>query len=264
MLETGDFILKNKSTRNTIILLIAVLLVTSMPLIESAQATEVYGTNEDIKIIDSIKQLNNINPLIKNTVELDVKIQAPAGYSVVDSPTLLEEYIFAGCLVDYDKEKVVDAMWTQWGYWQSTYHDEVITKTTKIPLLYSEGYYQGSITIDNLSYGSHSIVIWARNEKNMLSFYEVHWAAFQETDFTVSDVTPTPSTPILTPTSAPTPTQQPTVTNQSTQTNNNSLSSQVMVLSGVIAGAVIVSIALLIIYRKQNLKRKNNLLLKGV
>jgi hypothetical protein len=182
-----------------------VLLVSSLGVIGlvAAQATDVYGTNDNIEILNSIKQLD------QNTIVLNVKIQAPSGYSVVLSPTLFEEYIFAGCLVDYQKEKAVDALWTQAGNWQSTYHDEVVAKTIKIPLSYNGGYYQGGIVIDKLTYGFHSLVVWARNERNMLSFNQINWAAFQETGFTVSDSTPTSSLPTQKPTQSTKPIDSP-------------------------------------------------------
>ncbi|MCW4025621.1 MAG: hypothetical protein NWF01_11400 [Candidatus Bathyarchaeota archaeon] len=234
---------KKKLSKSMVLLLMTVLLVSSLGFIGfvAAQETDVYGTNDNIEILNSIKQLD------QNTIVLNFKIQAPSGYSVVWSGTLFEEYIFAGCLVDYPKEKVVDALWTQASYWQSTYNDEVVAKTIKVPLSYIAGYYQGSIAIENLTYGSHSLVVWARNERNMLSFNQVNWAAFQETDFTVSDSTPIPS--------SPTTTQQPT---QSTEPTNNqtitptsaAIEAQYIYAELFVTVLIVVGVMIWLIYRK--------------
>jgi hypothetical protein len=82
---------------------------------------------------------------------------------------------------------VVDALWTHSNF-QSTYLEEVTDHTTTIPLSYFNGHYVGSITVNNLASGSHTMVLYALGEKNIMSFYEYEWGAFSDlVSFTMAE-----------------------------------------------------------------------------
>lgn len=137
----------------------------------SAGNTETFGSVSNVTI--------TIAPITQtiNDAVLTVHIKAPVGLSTVTSASLFEKYIFAGCVLDCPRDHTIDALWLN-ATSRSPYSEEVGDHTYSIPLIYTGEYYSGTITIPRLRYGSHSLVIYALGETNMMSFNELNWGCF--------------------------------------------------------------------------------------
>jgi hypothetical protein len=167
-----------------------------------AGATTTYGSVNSV-VIDITSFQKNVN-----NISFAIAIQAPAGLSTVWSSTLFEHYIFAGCVLDFDRNATFNALWPHANLPSTSIYTQEIhdhsfydIQLTRIVYLY-----RGNVTLPNLPSGTHSLVIYAWGAKNMMSYCETEWAAFSGTvNFTISDPTPSPS-PSPTPTLVPTPT----------------------------------------------------------
>jgi hypothetical protein len=158
--------------------------------------TSVYGTDANVT-------LTVVSPEDKffNNVTVAFELQAPAGYALSRHTMVLGKYLLCGCVLDYDRARVVDTLWANWGNSGNKTHLEeynsLILQNYEVPLTYSHDSYIGKMVMPELSEGTHNFTIWVRAEQNYLSFGKVLWAAFSDTvTFTV--VEPLPQTLVAT------------------------------------------------------------------
>ncbi len=112
----------------------------------------------------------------------------PGNYLINGAPSdLFASSIFAGCVVDYDRAKVVDLISNDSGAFDAT--NAFVHQGVTPVLSYSgEEIYNGTATLTGLRAGSHTLVIWVKAVQNSISFYGDIWSAFSQTvNFTVDN-----------------------------------------------------------------------------
>jgi hypothetical protein len=153
--------------------------------------TAVYGTDDNVAIT-----IVSPEDKVKNNVTVVFELQAPEGYALSpQATTLFDKYLRCGCVLDYDRARVVDTLWVNWNNSGNKTHLEEYNSLS--PQNY-EGFfaqsnvsYVGEVVLPVLSEGIYNFTVWVRAEQNYLSFGKRLWAAFSETYvFTVDDTVP--------------------------------------------------------------------------
>jgi hypothetical protein len=114
----------------------------------------------------------------------------------------LDFYLISGVVVDYDRSRLIDTLWINWGNSLNATHVQ------EEKILYSQIYwvnftksgnsYFGTATLPKLSGGPHNATIWVRAEQDQVTTYIPFWSVFSKSMIVtnpVSTPTPTPSVP---------------------------------------------------------------------
>ena len=117
----------------------------------------------------------------------------PSDYSV--SRESLGFYLIYGVILDYDRARVIDTLWINWGDSRNKTHVEeerlLFLRSHDAVLSKSGDTYYGSAVLPELSEGSHNLTVWVRAEHDEVTWYIPLWAAFSKTiTFTVDTIAP--------------------------------------------------------------------------
>ncbi len=143
-------------------------------------------------------------PILKSFVGFSVD---PDEYAYFINPSnrtngLFECYLFVRCEVDYTKKQVIDIV--NGSSFEAFVN--LFKQTTPVNVTYlGNGTYKGSILLQDVPSGNHTLEVWALATQNMMSFYGDFWAAYSETvSFIVDDslVAEPPEVLILSPQNA--------------------------------------------------------------
>jgi hypothetical protein len=115
----------------------------------------------------------------------------PNGYSVVNHgfPNC---YLVEGVILDYDRARVVNAAWINWGT-QVNYDEEaeLFHRSYDAVISKSGGTYYGRAILPELSEGAHNLTVWLRAQLDQITTYIPFWAAFSKTiAFTINTIPP--------------------------------------------------------------------------
>ena len=107
----------------------------------------------------------------------------------------LDFYLISGVTLDYDKARVIDTMWINWGDSRNATHvgeeRSLAIHSYGAVLSKSENTYYGSTVLPALSQGAHNLTVWVRAEQDQVTTYIPFWAAFSKTlTFTIDTVAP--------------------------------------------------------------------------
>lgn len=120
----------------------------------------------------------------------------PTGYKA--SRETLDAYLNGGVLVDFDRARAIDTLWTNWADTQNaTYLQEehaLYTQMHWVNFSKSGDAYTGTAILPSLPAGTHNATVWVRAEQDEVTTYTPLWAAFTQT-INLSQEQPSP-TPI--------------------------------------------------------------------
>jgi hypothetical protein len=110
----------------------------------------------------------------------------------------LDFYLTSGVVVDYDRSRLVNTLWLNWGdSSNSTYVKEensLYKQNYWVNISKSDETYFGSVTLPNLSEGNHNATIWVRAEQDQVTTYIPFWIAFSKI-IELNNPVPTPTVP---------------------------------------------------------------------
>ena len=141
------------------------------------------------------------NKAYNSTVTFTLKVSEPygaSGYSVkpneyvVEHPRFPDCYLVTGVILDYDRARVINASWVNWGT-RINYEEEgeLFRRSYKAVYSKSGDTYYGSTILPELSEGSHNLTVWVRAQLDQITTYIPFWAAFSKTTtFTIDTVAP--------------------------------------------------------------------------
>jgi hypothetical protein len=141
------------------------------------------------------------NKAYNSTVAFTLKVLEPYtvhGYTVnpneyvADHPSFPDCYLVTGVIADYDRTRIIDAAWINWGT-PINYEEEESLFRRSYEAVYSKsgGTYYGSAVLPELSEGSHNLMVWVRAQLDQITAYIPSWAAFSKTiAFTIDTVAP--------------------------------------------------------------------------
>ena len=141
------------------------------------------------------------NKAYNSTLTFTLKVLEPytaGGYTVnpdeyvVEHPSFPDFYLVTGVILDYDRARVINASWVNWGT-RINYGEEEVLFRRSYEAIYSKSgkTYYGSAVLPELSEGSHNLTVWVRAQLNQITTYIPCWAAFSKTvTFTIDTVAP--------------------------------------------------------------------------
>jgi hypothetical protein len=110
----------------------------------------------------------------------------------------LDFYFTSGIVVDYDRSRLIDTLWLNWGDSSNSTHVNEETSLYKqiywVNLSKSDDVYFGSVTLPNMSEGIHNGTIWVRAEQDQVTTYIPFWIAFSKI-ISFNNPNPSPSVP---------------------------------------------------------------------
>ena len=159
-----------------------------------------YGVNVSLTIEQPIFTANS------TTIAYSLKIYEPfsardnivkgSDYSVTRKT--LSFYLTSGVAVDYDRSRVIDILWLNWGdSSNNTYAKEensLYKQIYWVNISRSDETYFGSVTLPNLSEGNHNATIWVRAEQDQVTTFIPFWIAVSQT-IELNNPAPTPTVP---------------------------------------------------------------------
>jgi hypothetical protein len=170
--------------------------------------TTVYGTNANVTIAIDLPENKASNVTVAFTLKIFSSIEAPAGnvvnstqYLTEHSQNLFDCYLSSGFILDYDRAKIIDALWLSWGKSGETYekeYNELLLHSYDAVLSQTADSYYGNTVLPELSGGTHNLTVWVRAEQNYLSWDNPIWAAFSDT-ITFNIDTTAPKVSVLSP-----------------------------------------------------------------
>jgi hypothetical protein len=154
--------------------------------------TTIYGTDTNATITIDLPAENKANNVtVAFTIKIFSSIEAPAGnvvnstqYLTEHSQNLFDCYLSSGFILDYDRAKIIDTLWLNWGKSGETYkkeYNELLLNSYDSILSQTTDSYHGSTVLSELSERSHNLTAWVRAEQNYLSFDNPIWVAFSDT-----------------------------------------------------------------------------------
>jgi len=154
--------------------------------------TTIYGTDTNATITIDLPAENKANNVtVAFTLKIFSSIEAPAGnvvnstqYLTEHSQNLFDCYLSSGFILDYDRAKIIDTLWLNWGKLGETYekeYNELLLHSYDSILSQTADSYYGSTVLPELSEGGHNLTVWVRAEQNYLSFDNPIWVAFSDT-----------------------------------------------------------------------------------
>jgi hypothetical protein len=154
--------------------------------------TTIYGTDTNATITIDLPAENKANNVtVAFTFKIFSSIEAPAGnvvnstqYLTEHSQNLFDCYLSSGFILDYDRAKIIDTLWLNWGKLGETYekeYNELLLHSYDSILSQTADSYYGSTVLPELSEGGHNLTVWVRAEQNYLSFDNPIWVAFSDT-----------------------------------------------------------------------------------
>jgi hypothetical protein len=142
------------------------------------------------------------NKAYNSTVTFTLRVLEPYGasgysvkpneYVVNQNPNFPECYLVTGVILDYDRARVINASWINWGT-RINYEEEGELFRRSYEAVYSKSgdTYYGSAILPELSEGSHNLTVWVRAQLDQITTYIPLWAAFSKTiTFTIDTVAP--------------------------------------------------------------------------
>ena len=163
---------------------------------------DIGGRDVNVTITLDMPENKAYNGTLAFTLEAPASILAPAGntvnssqYLVKPSQNLFDCYLCSGFILDYDRARVIDTLWINWGNSVNETHineyNSLLLYSYDAVLSQSGDTYYGSAVLTELLEGAHNLTVWVRAEQNYLSTDIPFWAAFSKTiNFTVDTVAP--------------------------------------------------------------------------
>jgi hypothetical protein len=107
----------------------------------------------------------------------------------------LDVYLLSGVLLDYNRSRLIDTLWVNWGNSLNATHVQeekiLYSQMHRVNFTKLNNSYFGTSTLPKLSEGSHNATIWVRAEHDEVTTYIPFWSAFSKTiTFTVDTVAP--------------------------------------------------------------------------
>ncbi len=141
------------------------------------------------------------NKANNSTVPFTLKVVDPFaahGYTVnpneyvVEDPSFPDCYLVTGVILDYDRARVIDAAWINWGTSINYEEEGLLFRLSHEPeYSKSEGTYYGTAILPELSEGSHNLTVWVRAQLDQVTTFIPFWAAFSKIiTFTIDTVAP--------------------------------------------------------------------------
>jgi hypothetical protein len=169
--------------------------------------TTIYGADANITITVNLQESKSNNVTADFLLKIYSSIKAPAGnmvnptqYLTQRSQNLFDCYLYSGFILDYDRKKIIDAVWLNWGKLGEAYDEytELLPQSHDAILSRKPDSYCGTTNLYKLSEGVHNLTVWVRAEQNYLSFDNPIWAAFPDT-ITFNIDTTAPKISVLSP-----------------------------------------------------------------
>ncbi len=143
----------------------------------------------------------------------------------------LDFYLTSGIVTDYDRTRLIDTLWLNWGNSLNETHVQeektLYSQIYWVNLTKSDNRYFGTAILPKLS-ANVNATIWVRAEQDQVTTYIPFWLAVGKTTLLSSTpLTPTPlttPTSTLSPTPSPSPTQTPTLDPTLSPTQNATVS----------------------------------------
>jgi hypothetical protein len=114
----------------------------------------------------------------------------------------LDVYLLSGVLLDYNRSRLIDTLWVNWGNSLNATHVQeeklLYSQMHRVNFTKSSNSYFGTAILPKLLEGSHNATIWVRAEHDEVTTYIPFWSAFSKTiTFTnqIPTSTPTPTVP---------------------------------------------------------------------